>query len=333
MTRTDLFSESTPMSLPEILVFAASPSESVMAQLEEHFHCHHVWSVPAAERDALIDRVGANVRAVLTVGPIGIDAALAARLPRLEIVSLNSVGYDKVDLDALSQRGIPVTNTPGVLTDDVADLAVLLLLAAARRLPAMDRYVRDGDWSARKPLLPSRSVRGKVAGIFGFGRIGQAIAGRLAALGMDIRYFQPRAVAGVAAPRTASLLELAWQSDFLVLSAPATPATQHAVNADVLAALGPQGTLVNIARGSLVDEAALAAALQGGQLGAAALDVFEYEPEVPPALRALDNVVLTPHIGSLTVETRHAMGQLAVDNLLAHFAGRPLLTPVALRRG
>jgi lactate dehydrogenase-like 2-hydroxyacid dehydrogenase len=321
------------MSLPEILVFAASPSESVMAQLEEHFHCHHVWSVPAAERDALIDHVGANVRAVLTVGPIGIDAALAARLPRLEIVSLNSVGYDKVDLDALSQRGIPVTNTPGVLTDDVADLAVLLLLAAVRRLPAMDRYVRNGDWSARKPLLPSRSVRGKVAGIFGFGRIGQAIAGRLAALGMEIRYFQPRAVEGVAATRAASLLDLARQSDFLVLSAPATPATQHAVNAEVLAALGPQGTLVNIARGSLVDEAALAAALQGGQLGAAALDVFEHEPDVPPALRALENVVLTPHIGSLTVETRHAMGQLAVDNLRAHFAGQPLLTPVLLRRG
>ena len=144
-----------------------------MAQLEQQFQCHHVWSVPAADQQAFIDSVAANVRGVMTVGPIGMSAELAARLPRLEVVSLNSVGYDKVDLDALRQRGIAVTNTPGVLTDDVADLTVLLLLAAARRLPAMDRYVRAGDWSARKPLSPSRSVRGKVVGIFGFGRIGK----------------------------------------------------------------------------------------------------------------------------------------------------------------
>jgi lactate dehydrogenase-like 2-hydroxyacid dehydrogenase len=313
---------------PEILVFAASPSAAVMRQLDEQFHCHHVWRVPPAEQDAYVDSVAERVRAIVTTGPQGVSAALAARLPRLEMVSLNSVGYDKVDLDALRARGIPVTNTPGVLTEDVADLALLLLLSAARRLPAMDRYVRNGDWSARLPLAPSRSVRGKVAGIFGYGRIGQAIAARLAALGMEIRYYQPRPVPGVAAPRADSLLALAQQSDYLVLSAPANAATRHAVNAAVLDALGPEGTLVNIARGALVDEQALAAALQSGQLGAAALDVFEHEPEVPPALRALDNVVLTPHIGSLTVETRHAMGQLAVDNLLAHFAGQPLLTPL-----
>lgn len=171
-------------------------------------------------------------------------------------------------------------------------------------------------------------MRGKVAGIFGYGRIGQAIAARLAALGMEIRYYQPRPVPGVAAARADSLLALARQSDYLILCAPANASTRHAVNAAVLDALGPEGTLVNIARGALVDEHALIAALHTGQLGAAALDVFEHEPEVPPALRALDNVVLTPHIGSLTVETRHAMGQLTVDNLLAHFAGQPLLTPL-----
>lgn len=318
---------------PDLLVFAASPSASVMQQLDAHFQCHHVWSVPAAAQQAYVDSVAGRVRGIVTTGPLGVSAELAARLPLLEIVSLNSVGYDKVDLDALRARGIPVTNTPGVLTDDVADLAVLLLLSAARRLPAMDRYVREGGWSARKPLAPARSVRGKVAGIFGFGRIGQAIAGRLAALGMQIRYYQPRpvpgaAVHGAAVPRADSLLALAQESDYLVLSAPATAATRHAVDAAVLEALGPQGTLVNIARGALVDEAAMIAALQAGTLGAAALDVFENEPEVPPALRALENVVLTPHIGSLTVETRHAMGQLAVDNLLAHFAGQPLLTPL-----
>ncbi|MGV7208383.1 2-hydroxyacid dehydrogenase [Oxalobacteraceae bacterium A2-2] len=313
---------------PEILVFAASPSAAVMDQLEQHFICHHVWRCPAPQQDALIDSVALRVRAVMTVGSIGMPAALAARLPRLELVALNSVGYDQVDLAALRARGIAVTNTPGVLTDDVADLAVLLLLAAARRLPAMDRYVRDGGWAARQPLQPARAVRGKVAGIYGYGRIGQAIAARLRPMGLEIRYFQPRAIEGADAPRAGSLLELAAQSDYLILAAPATAATRHAVDAGVLDALGPQGTLVNIARGSLVDEPALVAALQSGRLGAAALDVFEHEPQVPEALRALDQVVLTPHIGSLTEETRHAMGQLTVDNLLAHFAGRPLLTPV-----
>ena len=313
---------------PEILVLAASPSASVMQQLERHFTCHHAWKMAPAEQGAFIDAVAANVRGVLTVGPIGIDAALADRLPKLEIVGVNSVGFDKVDVAALRARAIPVTNTPGVLTDDVADLTVLLLLAAARRLPAMDRYVRNGDWAAGKPLTLARSVRGKVAGIFGFGRIGQAVAERLCALGMLIRYYQPRPVPGVGAPRAESLLALAHDSDYLVLCAPASAATRHAVDAGVMAALGPQGTLVNIARGALVDQAALIAALENGQLGGAALDVFEDEPNVPQALRALGNVVLTPHIGSLTVETRHAMGQLTVDNLVAHFAGQPLLTPV-----
>ena len=314
---------------PEVLVFAASPSRSVMEQLDRHFHCHHVYRQPAAEQDAYIDQVAPNVRGIMTVGPIGVSAALAARLPRLEIVALNSVGYDKIDFEALRPRRVLVTNTPDVLTDDVADLTVLLVLASARRLPAMDRFVRNGDWAARKPLAPARSVRGKVAGIFGFGRIGQAIGARLAALGMEIRYHQPRAIPGVAVPRADSLLDLARQSDYLILAAPANAATLRAVDAAVMDALGPEGTLVNIARGSLVDEEALVSALQSGRLGAAALDVFDQEPQVPDALRALENVVLTPHIGSLTAETRHAMGQLTVDNLLAHFEGRPLPTPVA----
>jgi lactate dehydrogenase-like 2-hydroxyacid dehydrogenase len=314
---------------PEILVFAASPSPPVMEQLAQHFTCHHVWKVAPAEQSAYIDSVAASVRGMLTVGPIGIDAAMAARLPKLEIVAVNSVGYDKVELAPLRARGIAVTHTPGVLTDDVADLTVLLLLAAARRLPAMDQYVRNGDWAAKVALTPSRSVRGKVAGIFGYGRIGQAIAARLTALGMAIRYYQPRPVPGVAAPRADSLLELAEQSDYLILAAPASPATRRSVDAAVMAALGPHGTLINIARGALVDEPAMVAALASGQLGAAALDVFDDEPNVPAALRALPNVVLTPHIGSLTVETRRAMGQLTVDNLRAHFAGQPLLTPIA----
>jgi lactate dehydrogenase-like 2-hydroxyacid dehydrogenase len=314
---------------PEILVLAPSQSASVMEQMERHFVCHHVWKVEKPAQDAFIDNIAANIRAVWTVGSMVTGAALVTRLPRLEIVSAASVGIDGIDVALLHERGIALTNTPGVLTDDVADLAVLLLMAAARRLPAMDRYVRTGDWAARAPLASARSLRGKVVGIFGYGRIGQAIGERLQAFGMLIRYYQPRPVPDATVPRAESLHALAKESDFLVLSAPATPATRHAVDAAVLAALGPQGTLVNIARGVLVDEAALIAALQGGVLGAAALDVFEHEPEVPAALCALPNTVLTPHIGSQTAETRHAMGQLTLDNLLAHFAGQPLLTPVS----
>lgn len=316
------------MNKPEILVFARSASESVMTQLAQHFTCHHVWEVPPDGRADFINRVAPRIRAVWTVGPIGIDSALVASLPELEIVAVNSVGVDQVDFEALRARDIPVTNTPGVLTDDVADLAVLLLLAAARSLPAMDSFVRRGDWAAHKPLTPARSVRGRVAGIYGFGRIGQAIAARLAAFGIVTRYYQPRAIPGASVPRADSLLALAQESDYLVLCAPASAATRHAIDAGVMAALGPQGILVNIARGALVDEEALVAALASGALGGAALDVFEHEPEVPAALRELGNVVLTPHIGSLTAETRHAMGQLTLDNLLAHFAGQPLLTPV-----
>jgi lactate dehydrogenase-like 2-hydroxyacid dehydrogenase len=202
-------------------------------------------------------------------------------------------------------------------------------LAAARRLPALERYVRAGDWEAGKPLAPTRALRGKVCGVYGFGRIGQAVAARAEAFGMAVRYFQPRAIEGVAAPRSASLLALAQDSDYLVVCAPGGAATRHVIDAQVLAALGPSGTLVNIARGSLVDQQALIAALRDGTLGMAALDVFDGEPKVPAELRALENVVMTPHIGSLTVETRHAMGQLVVDNLHAHFTGQALLTVVA----
>jgi len=313
---------------PEILVFAQSPSPRVMEQLNQHFTCHHVWQIPAAGQDAFIDRYAAGVRAVWTVGVTGLSAAMAARLPLLEIVVVGSVGFDKVDMQTMRARGIPVTNTPGVLTDDVADLTVLLVLSAARRLPFLDHYVRSGDWAAKKPLIPARTMRGKVAGIYGYGRIGRAIEARLLTLGMVVKYYQPRPVEGATAERVESLLALATASDYLILAAPATAATRHAANAEVLRALGPDGTLVNIARGALVDEAALIAALAGGELGAAALDVFEDEPNVPLALRELPNVVLTPHIATLTVETRHAMGQLTFDNLAAHFAGRPLLTPV-----
>jgi lactate dehydrogenase-like 2-hydroxyacid dehydrogenase len=295
--------------------------------LERAFVCHRMAQVAPGERADFIERIGDKVRAVYTTGTAGIDAALAGRLPKLEIVAVHGVGVDAVAFDALDPRGIVVTNTPAVLTEDVADLALALLLAASRRLPQLDRYVRDGAWEAKAPLLPARSLRGKVAGIVGLGRIGRAVAARLESFGMRIRYFQRR-TADRPYPRSASLAALAGASDYLVVCAPGGAATRGLIDAAVLDALGPEGTLVNIARGSLVDEAALVAALRDGRPGGAALDVFADEPRVPAALRALGNVVLTPHVGSFTVETRTAMGRLALANLEAHFDGKPLPTPV-----
>jgi len=313
---------------PEILVLGSGWMPQVSEELERRFVCHHLARVAPEERDAFIARIAPAVRGVFTSGTVGIDAALVACLPLLEIVAVHGVGVDAVDFAATAARAIPVTNTPDVLTDDVADLAVALLLAAARRLPVLDRYVREGGWEAKRSLAPARGLRGKVAGILGLGRIGQAVAARLEGFGMQIRYHQ-RSEAALPYPRSASLLALAQESDYLIVCAPGGPGTHKLVGAAVLDALGPQGVLVNIARGSLVDEDALIAALLEGRLGGAALDVFEHEPRVPDALKALENVVLTPHIGSFTLEARTAMGMLAIANLLARFAGEPLPTPVS----
>lgn len=310
-----------------IAVYGNVWPDATLSALEAAFDCHVMARMRPGEQAAFFDTAAARVRAVLTTGTVGIDAALAARFPSLEIVSVHGVGLDAVALGALHARGIVVTNTPDVLTEDVADLAVGLLLAAARRLPQMDRYVRAGHWEEKRALLPARSLRGKVAGIYGYGRIGQAVAARLRAFGMAVRYFQ-RSDGPEPALRSPSLAALALESDYLVVCTPGGAGSRHAVDAAVLDALGPLGTLVNIARGSVVDEAALVQALSSGRLGAAALDVFDNEPAVPAALRALDQVVLAPHVGSFTVEARQAMRDLAIDNLAAHFAGKPVLTPV-----
>ncbi|MFC0252143.1 2-hydroxyacid dehydrogenase [Massilia consociata] len=313
---------------PAIAVLGAVWSDEVLARLDEQFNCHKLARMPAAQRARFMETDAGAVRAILTTGTVGIDAALAAAFPALEIVSVHGAGLDAVDLDGLAARGIVVTNTPDVLTDDVADFAVGLLLAAVRRIPLLDQYVRAGHWVEKRPLLPARSLTGKVAGIYGYGRIGQAVGMRLRAFGMHLRYYQ-RSAGPEPAMRAASLLELAQQSDVLVACTPGGAQTRHALDAAVLAALGPQGTVVNIARGSVVDARALAELLATGRLGAAALDVFEEEPDVPAALLALDNVVLTPHVGSFTVEARRAMAELAVANLSAWFGGKPPLTPVA----
>ncbi|WP_137174012.1 2-hydroxyacid dehydrogenase [Massilia sp. HP4] len=311
---------------PDILVLGSMWSQEMRDQLRQSFACHFMDAIPGAG-DASLETIAGGIRAVLTTGMIGVTPELVASLPALEIVSVNGVGVDAVPLALLADKGIHVTNTPDVLTDDVADFAVTLLLSTVRRLPLLDRYVRDGKWPARAPLTHARSLKGKVAGIVGFGRIGQAVAQRLQGFGMEVRYFQ-RSAGPAPEQRSSSLLALAEESDMLVLCMPGGADTRHMIDARLLEALGPEGTLVNIARGSVVDQDALVAALRDGRLGAAGLDVFEDEPNVPQALFGLDNVVLTPHVGSFTVEARRAMGRLAVANLVAHFNGEPLPTPV-----
>lgn len=311
---------------PELLVLGSVWLPEVRERVQREFECHFMAAIPPAG-DAALAAIAPRIRAVLTTGTVGVTPQLVDSLPALEIVSVHGVGVDAIPLAHLAARGVPVTNTPDVLTDDVADFAVTLLLAAVRRVPMLDRYVRAGQWPAKGPLTQARSLRGKVAGIVGFGRIGQAVAQRLQAFGMEIRYFQ-RSAGPAPQQRSDSLLALARASDMLVLCMPGGADTRNMIDRAVIDALGPDGTLVNIARGTVVDEAALVAALQDGRLGAAGLDVFDREPDVPAALFALDNVVLTPHVGSFTVEARQAMGRLCVDNLVAHFAGEPLPTPV-----
>jgi hydroxypyruvate reductase len=238
------------------------------------------------------------------------------------------VGYDGIDVAAAIERGIPVTHTPNVLNDEVADLAMGLMLSAARRIPLADRYVRAGRWAKEGPMPLARKVSGARLGIVGLGRIGQAIADRAQAFGMSIAYTARSARASLPYAFYPTAAALAAEVDFLIVITPGGAGTRHMINAEVLAALGSGGYLVNVARGSVVDEAALVDALQRGVIAGAGLDVFENEPHPLEALQALDNVVLTPHMASATVQTRQAMADLAADNLRAHFAGAPLLTPV-----
>ena len=268
----------------------------------------------------------AVIDAVVTGGHNGIPADLLTGLPNLKLVAINGVGFDKVDLEAARRRGIRVTNTPDVLTDDVADLAVGLTIVLLRRLHHAHGFVTAGHWPQRDIAL-ARKVSGKRYGILGMGRIGQAVGKRLAAFDGRISYTD---VAKESVPYTfvPDLVELARGADVLVVCAAASGSTKGLVNRAVLDAVGPDGALVNIARGSIVDEPALVAALQAGTLGGAALDVFVDEPNVPSELMAMENVVLTPHIASATSETRQAMAQLMLDNLAAFFAGKQLLTPV-----
>ena len=276
---------------------------------------------------AALARLAPQIRAICGSGESKVSAELINQLPALEVISIMGVGYDGVDVAAAKARGVMVGHTPDVLNDDVADLALALMLNVARRLPQADQYVRQGQWPGG-PMPLARKMSGARLGLVGMGRIGQAIAHRALAFGMSVAYTARSAKPALPYAFHATPRELASAVDFLVVITPGGAATRKLIDADVLRALGPEGYLVNVARGSVVDEAALIAALQQGVIAGAALDVFENEPHVPEALRAMDKVVLAPHLGSATVQTRQAMAARALANLQAHFAGQPLPSAV-----
>jgi len=315
-----------PVETPEIDVLAVAKLSPLLApQLAAAYRVHDRMH----EADpAAFAAVAPRIRGIAASGESKVGAELMAQLPALEIISVMGVGYDGIDVAAAKARGIQVTHTPNVLNDDVADLAIGLMLCAARQLPAADRHVREGRWAASGPMPLARKMSGARLGLVGMGRIGQAIAQRAAAFGMSIAYTSRSARSGLPYRYFPSAAALAAESDFLVVITPGGAGTRKLIGAEVLAALGSNGILVNVARGSVVDEAALVDALERGVIAGAGLDVFENEPHVPARLLALPHVVLAPHIGSATGQTRQAMADLAAANLAAFFAGRPLLSPV-----
>lgn len=306
-----------------VLLLAPLP-DFLTGPLRERYAVHDYFH--AEDKAKLLSEVGPSIRAIAMAGGTVLQPALLDQLPALEIVSVNGVGYDGAPLDYLRGRGIRLTNTPDVLTDDVADIAAALVLMTSRRLTQANRLLHADRWSEGTSTLTTK-VGGKRAGIVGLGRIGKGIAQRLEAFGMTIGY-TGRNAQSVPYAFYASVTELAAWSDFLIVACPGGPGTKHLINADVLRALGANGTLINIARGSIVDEAALITALRDGVIKCAGLDVFENEPHVPAELSAMEHVTLLPHVGSATRETRGEMARLVLENLAAHFAGQPLVTPV-----
>jgi len=310
-------------SKSEVLLVAPFYEPS-LEELNRRYRVHEYWRAP--DRQGLIHTVASSCRAVATSGVAGAD--VIEGLDNLGLIASFGVGYDGVDVTLASARQVKVTNTPDVLTDEVADLGMGLLVATARRIVAADRYVREGRWQ-KGPMPFNQSLTGKRLGILGMGRIGVAVARRADAFKLEIGYHNRRPRDDLAYEYFDSPVALAQACDILMVCTPGGPETQALVDVEVMNALGGEGLLINIARGSVVDEEALVAALQEGRLGAAGLDVFADEPNVPQALIDLsDRVVLQPHQASATHETRGAMGQLVLDNLEAFFAGKPLLTPV-----
>ena len=316
----------TAPAAPRAVILQIGPLMPALdATLRDH---HEVLPAQALNADAPLANAAdaARVTAVVTSAPVGVPAAWLPQLPALKVVSSFGVGLDQLPLDAARAQDLPVGYTPDVLNDCVADLAMGLLIDGARRIAAADRFVRRGDWlQGRFPL--ATKVSGKRLGIVGLGRIGQAVARRAAGFDMDIAYTKRRPAEGVGWRHEPSLLALAQWADFLVLTVAGGADTRHLIDAEVLRALGPHGLLVNVARGSVVDQAALIACLHSGELGGAALDVFDDEPRVPQALIDMEQVVLAPHMASGTLDTRQAMADLTLANLRAGLAGEPLPSP------
>jgi len=308
------------------IVITAQGHKGTLERLQNEFSAITLWD--AADRDATLKQAAPRIRALAHFGHSKVDAKLMDALPKLELISNFGVGVDQIDLDAAKKRKLIVTNTPGVLNDCVADCALSLILNTLRKFPQSEAYLRSGYWPTRGAYPLTTSIGGKTLGILGLGRIGEAIAKRALGFGMKIRYHN-RNKKDVAYAYDANPVALAKNSDVLLVVTPGGAGTAKLVNAKVLDALGPQGYLVNVARGSVVDEAVLLRYLQEKKIAGAGLDVYEHEPQVPAEFYALDNAVLFPHVASATVETRKAMGDLQVENLHLHFAGKPVKTPVA----
>jgi len=309
---------------PEIIITARGHA-GTMATLQSEFSTHLLSE--AADRAAFLRQHAGSVRGLATFGPMPVEGKLMDALPKLEIIANFGVGVDAINLDDARKRNIIVTNTPDVLNECVADTALALVLNTVRRFPQSEVYLRGGNWASRGPYPLTTSIGGKTLGILGLGRIGEAIAKRAIACGMKIRYHN-RNQKNVAYPYDPDPVTLARNADVLMVVTPATAETSRIINAKVLDALGTDGYLVNIARGSVVDEPALLRYLREKKIAGAGLDVFADEPRVPPEFFSLDNAVLFPHVGSATVETRKAMGDLQIENLRLHFAGKPVRTRV-----
>jgi hydroxypyruvate reductase len=307
------------------IILTAKGHAGTMATLQSEFTAHNLFE--AQNKDAFFEKCAARVRGLATVGPLPVDGKLMDALPKLEIIANFGVGVDAIHLADAKQRNIIVTNTPDVLNECVADTALALILNTLRKLPQSENYLRAGNWASRGPYPLTTSLGGKVLGVLGLGRIGEAIAKRAMACGMTIRYHN-RNKKDVPYPYDPDPATLAKNSDVLMVVTPGGSETAKLVNEKVLQALGPEGYLVNIARGSVVDEPVLLRYLQEKTIAGAGLDVFADEPRVPPEFFTLDNAVLFPHVASATVETRKAMGDLQVENLRRHFAGKPVLTRV-----
>ncbi|MDQ9199199.1 2-hydroxyacid dehydrogenase [Cronobacter sakazakii] len=307
---------------PMVLKHAYLP-DALTAGLRERYDLREFSQMSDADFVA----IAGDITALVTNGEAVVTREFIARLPALSLMAVFGVGYDGVDVAAARERGIAVTHTPGVLTDDVADLAIGLMLTTSRRIVAAQKFIEQGGWQ-QGGFTWTRKVSGARLGIFGMGRIGQAIARRAQAFDMEIRYTSRQPHSALPYRFVPGLAQLARESNFLMLCAPGGDATRGVVNAAVLEALGPQGILINVARGSVVDETALIAALENGVIAGAGLDVFTDEPNVPAPLQQRDNVVITPHMASATWETRREMSRLVLENINAWCAGEPLITPV-----